>query len=208
AFTLLRRRSKTLAHDPNGDQSVEQAKRIVVMSLAAQNKYDHIFTTDGLEASLRAFDNYQKYARLLADYPDPLKTLPGGLQFNLIAGFNSLEIEQVGTGLRLNAMPQVHPINPTDDFIMIRVLACAHAQITFMYQWCMDLAGTRPRNYQDVYIDRPVRLGTEEVKNFLQPFQGNLSYHSEFFPPVLYFTARSLIVAPDTALPFNITIPY
>ncbi|MFH1389989.1 MAG: hypothetical protein ABIH56_04630 [Candidatus Margulisiibacteriota bacterium] len=209
ASALLRRcQSKSLAYDPAGEPAFEQAKRVVVMSLAAQNKYDHIFTTQGLDASLNAFDNYHKYSQLLAGYPDPLKNLPGGLQFNLIVGFNSLEIEQVGTGLRLSAMQQVHPIDPSDEFINLRVLACAHAQINFMYQWCIDLAGKRPRNYQEVYIDRPVGLGSDQVRKLMYPYQTNLAYHSEYFPPVLYFTTNSLIVNPPLTLPFRIKIPY
>ncbi|MDD5594413.1 MAG: hypothetical protein PHG97_06720 [Candidatus Margulisbacteria bacterium] len=205
---IRRRQTKALKFNPSGDTPTEQAKRVIVMALAAQKKYDHIFTTDGLAASIHSYDEFQRFNQILADYPDPLKTLPGGMQFTLKTGFNSLEIENDLTKLRFNVMQPIHPIGPQDAFKGLIALACAHAQINFMYQWCINLAGDRPRNYQEVYIDRPIGLDSQQVRDAMYPYHTSLSYRSEFFPPILYFAANLLVVKTPSNLPFNIRIPY
>lgn len=205
---MRRRKTKALEFNPGGNTETEQAKRVIVMALAAQKKYDHIFTTAGLDASIHSYDEYQRFSQLLAGYPDPLKTLPGGLQFTLKTGFNSLEIENDLTKLRFNVMQPIHPIGPQDAFKGLIALACAHAQINFMYQWCINLAGDRPRNYQEVYIDRPIGLDSQQVRDAMDPYQTSLAYRSEFFLPILYFAANLLVVKTPSNLPFNVRIPY
>lgn len=204
ASQLMRRRDpKKLAHNPSGETHVEEAKKIILMGLSARSKFNHLYTSEGLQASQRAFDLYQKYSRLLKGYPDWLQEL-GFRVFKIIGSF---QVVDLSSGQEEEVLVDNLPKQPTSKDIRL-TLARRNAIIDFVYNWCVDAAGDRDRDFQQHYNKEGATVPAEQIQRLLKPYIRRLNPLAEYSHPVTHHVIDRLLINPKTDLPFNIFVPF
>lgn len=204
ARNLMRRRSdKKLRFNPHGESHIEESKRIVLMGLSASNKFGHLYTDQGLEASFKAYESHQRYARLLEKYPDPL--MQQGLR----------KVKEPGK-FYLYDLKTLEEYNVIEDNISLKpdaetlrsILARRDAIIGFMYEWCIEAAGNRPKNFQECYKSEGATLSAEAVQELMQHYALRLSLYADYSHLITYNVIDHLLLNSRTKLPFNINIPF
>jgi len=188
---LLTRPIKQLTYSSQVDATTNQAHRLSLMGRAAQTKFEHIYTTEGVAASRNAFDAHLAYQEAVKTHPNPLREFP-----------------PVTNRLLVIERPSQIPDK-------LAATSSTHAIIDFMYQWCLLKAGNRARNFQEMYrsdsITLPPTISAAEVRAKTEAYRFSLSLHARYLPPLLCSVADELIIhseSPETGLPFNISIPH
>lgn len=206
AAALMRRtRPARLVYDPAGPAPVNEALRIVVMALAAQTKYDHLYVEKGdlraqLDASYRAYDLHQEYARVLAAYPDPV----AARGFRMVKVVGSLSVIDATSGTVFNT--SVDEIPDVGDREAVNLaLAKRDAVIDFMYAWCIEVAGNRFRNFRLMYRSEGATLSADEIRDWMRPQIKKLIRLSQLSELETYYVIKRLLLEP--LLPFGIRVP-
>lgn len=188
---VFHRTIEQLTYSKKVDVTTNQAHRLVLIGRAAQTKFAHIYTNEGLDASRNAFDAHLKYQVAIKTHPNPLQQFP--------QVFNRLLIIE-----RRSQIP--------DEATAV---SGAHAIIDHVFDWCLIKAGDRDRNFQEMYRWQDTTplptISAAEFRTKTKAYRFSLSLLAKYFHPLLYFVADDLIihsVNPEEGLPFNIVIPH
>jgi hypothetical protein len=191
---MQRRKPESLLFDTQGDRAFEQAKRTVLMERMVLARFDNNY-------------GFGQYKSLFDGYPNPLDDIDC-LSFRIAVDLNqpeavktalqnmSLKIKQVPANLEHETIRSIHPIDTSDPFGQVMVIASSHALIEFIFQWCLHSA--------DEIKDKQEIPSVAALLKKIEPIRYRLSYHSEYLPPVHYFTVEGMIINPRTGFPFNV----
>jgi hypothetical protein len=195
----MRPRKKALVYTPSRAPHENEMARLVLMGLAARAKFAHLYVErrdfeTQLELSYRAFERHQRYAGLLSGYPDPVAQ----------AGF--MVRKEHGIFLLIDED------QPRSFNVMLGVgaedeqLAARDAVINFIYNWCTEeVAGDRPKNFQEMYKSRGATMSAENIRGLVGPYVQRLPDLSTFSHPATHYVVDRLLVRPP--LPFGIRVP-
>lgn len=169
--------------------------------MALCQKYLHLFTNAGTEASQQAYDNALKCQELLRDFPD----LMAAEGFRTIQQTGRLEIECIKSGCRIDLLAESGRDGLSHKMATILRLAI----VEHVYHWCVESAGNRPRSYQLNFSsqNRPT-MEAASLKRLMSPFIKALGKLNEYSSPEVYFAIKYILTCNATGLPFNISIPY
>ncbi|MDD5382338.1 MAG: hypothetical protein PHH60_01605 [Candidatus Margulisbacteria bacterium] len=195
-----------LVYDAAKAPTVIESQRIITMSLAAQNKYEHLYTVRSdleatRQASYEAYDWHRLYARVLERYPDPVAERG----FRIVKEVGSLFIAGIADGRLFDVNADGLPVADSSQAENIQ-LAKRDALIGFMYDWCLAAAGNRPKNFVLMYRSAGATLSAAEVQGLMRPYLKRLARLSRFSQPETYYVISRILL--DVPLPFNIQIPF
>jgi hypothetical protein len=178
-----------LAYRKSDPKELTAAKRIVLMGISARAKFAHLYTRT-LAASYRAFEIHQQASVLLAEYPDPVAE-------------QGITATKTWEGIKLTADLETVPALTREEIN----LAFIDATIRFLYDWCIQLAGNRPKNFQEMFNSRGATPSAATVKNVTQSYIAEMVESLNFSHPLPFYVIDRLLLNPQTGLPFDITIP-
>lgn len=199
ARLAMRRRSRAqLVYAPDRAPHENEMARLVLMGLAARAKFAHLYvehpdSETQLELSYRAFERHQRYAGLLSGYPDPVEQ----------AGFMASKRDRI--------FLIIDKESPNCFEVMLGVgtereqLTARDAVINFIYKWCLQLAGDRPKNFQEMYKSRGATMCAANIRGLMKPYVERLPALSTFSHPATHYVIDRLLMQPP--LPFGIRIP-
>lgn len=173
--------------------------RLVLMGMAARAKFAHLYAEHRdfdtqLRLSFRAFERYRRCVELLSGYPDPVEQAGFTVQkepgiFQLVDKSQSIRFDvmhgKIGTKLLWEA--------------------ARDAVVNFVYKWCMEVAGDRPKNFQVMYKSRGATMCAANIQGIMHPFIQRLSALSSFSHPATNYVIEKLLIRPP--LPFGIRVP-
>lgn len=85
-------------------------------------------------------------------------------------------------------------------------LAERDAVINYIYQWCINTAGERPKNFQQMYKSRGATMSAANIEGLMRPHVQRLPALSLFSHPATYYAIEKLLMQPP--LPFGIQVPF
>jgi len=204
-----------ITHDPKGIAHAEQAKLLVLMGGLVAERFNHLYAPT-VEASQTAYDLSQRYAAALAIFP-PLEQLEYNHWYQQVDNDGPLLVQGIGVdenGIEINHGEEFKVLVDTLHFLIepplirARIIACGHVIINFLFNWCLTLTCNRARDVRVTESDPHFTISHATVKAISAPLTKSLGYHAECFDPLLYYVVDTLLLYPQTKLPFNITIPY
>ena len=171
------------------------------MHLIVSNAFAHLYTTDGIPASLRTYDLRRDAEAILKKYP-PSQSLRG---FVLVDNATAFTLTHKKTGILFNVLDD-KPAVPLDFDTLATARSAALSRR--IYRFMMETAGKQPKEFQSLPGLKRVTLNAEEIRSGTALYIKKINELVESLELTMqYLTAKTLLKT-ETGLPFNVKIPF